>query len=447
MTRPRTIVFFPEAAFGPALNCVGIAQACRDLGHRPVFVIDRSFDGVFSKYGFEEHLVDMSEPMDAAAASQFWKDFIAGHLPHFRLSPIEQLATYVVPVWEAVVDSAIYVERALGQVLARLEPDLICVDNIILFPAVKRAGCPWVRIVSCSENEIPDPEIPPHLSGCGAKDRAGHAAFRDEFDRLIRPCHERFNEFLASVGHPPYPRGEFFETSPHLNLLLYPRPLAFERRHPLDPVRFRYLEGCVRDEGTFTVPSFGRHEDHPLLYMSFGSLGAADVELLKRQIALLGRLPYRVLVSVGDYRDAYGEVPDNVHLSAFFPQPAVLPHCDLVIHHGGNNTFTEALYFGKPSIVMPFCWDGLDNATRIHETGYGLKLPRYAWTDEEFTSAIENLLGDAALHERLRRLSARMRFADGRRRGAVHLDEILRTRPSGPPPPPPPPRSNRARRS
>ena len=32
MTAQKTIVFFPEAAFGPALNSVGIAQACRDLG-------------------------------------------------------------------------------------------------------------------------------------------------------------------------------------------------------------------------------------------------------------------------------------------------------------------------------------------------------------------------------------------------------------------------------
>ena len=103
MRRPRTIVFFPEAAYGPALNCVGIAQACRDLGHRPVFVADASFAGVFSKYGFEERLVSLSEPMDAAKASQFWKEFIASHLPHFRLTPFEQLSTYVVPVWEAVV--------------------------------------------------------------------------------------------------------------------------------------------------------------------------------------------------------------------------------------------------------------------------------------------------------------------------------------------------------
>ena len=428
MSEGKTIVFFPEAAFGPALNCVGIAQACRDLGHRPVFVADRSFAGVFSKYGFEERLVDMSEPLDAARASQFWKDFIAGHLPHFRLSPIEQLPTYVVPVWEAVVDSAIYVEKGLARALAEIEPDLIAVDNIILFPATKGTGCPWIRIISCSENEITDPDIPPHLSGCGESDRACHAAFREEFERLIRPCHDRFNAFLASAGHPPYTLGEFFETSPDLNLLLYPKPLAFKRRRPLDPRRFQYLEGCVRSEGTYEVPRFARHDDRPLLYISYGSLGAADIDLYKRLIAVLGRLPYRALMNVGDYVDAYSDLPGNVRISSFFPQPAVLPHCDVVVHHGGNNTFNEALYFGKPSIIMPFCWDGLDNATRIQETGYGLRLPRYTWTDDQLASALEHLLGDRGMHERLKKISAHMQSADGRRKAARLIDDLLRRR-------------------
>ncbi|MCZ6696085.1 MAG: glycosyltransferase, partial [Acidobacteria bacterium] len=252
--------------------------------------------------------------------------------------------------------------------------------------------------------------------------------FRREFARLIRPCHERFNRFLASVGHPPYPLGEFFETSPDLNLLLYPQPLAFQRRNPLDPGRFRYLEGCVRDEGEFEVPRFEAHDDQPLIYMSYGSLGAADVDLFRRQIDLFSRLPYRVLISVGDYEDSYTGIPPNVRIASFYPQPAVLPHCDLVIHHGGNNTFTEALYFGKPSIVMPFCWDGLDNATRIHETGYGIRLPRYTWKDADLIAAIERLLGDGAMRERLAHLSARMRSADGRRQAAAHLDSLLKKR-------------------
>ena len=89
----KTIVFFPEAAFGPSMNCVGIAQRLRERGHNAVFVVDSSFKGVFDRFGFPERLVAMSEPMDEAAASQYWLDFIASHQPHFRLSPIDQIPT------------------------------------------------------------------------------------------------------------------------------------------------------------------------------------------------------------------------------------------------------------------------------------------------------------------------------------------------------------------
>jgi len=131
-------------------------------------------------------------------------------------------------------------------------------------------------------------------------------------------------------------------------------------------------------------------------------------------------------VSVGDYLPAYTDLPGNVRVEEFFPQPAVLPHSDVVVHHGGNNTFNEALYFGKPSLILPFCWDGLDNAMRVQETGYGLRLPRYTWTDGELVAAIESLLGDKAMHDRLRLLSAHMQAADGRTKAARLIDGLRR---------------------
>lgn len=422
---PRTIAFFPEAAFGPALNSVGIAQAVAELGHKPVFLSDPGFVSVYEGYGFEAHPVNLSAPMPPEQMAKFWEDFINGHIPNFRKSPYEQIDNYVKDCWDAIVDSAKWAQKDLPGLLAKINPDLICVDNVILFPAIKQFGKPWVRIISCSENEIEDEEIPPHLSGCGEKDFACHAAYRARFNEVIAPIHADFNNFLAECGEAPYPIGQFFEASPFMNLLLYPEPVAFARKHPLNPQQFQYLEGCVRTEKPYEIPQFGANNDKPLLYVSFGSLGAGDTELLKRIIKTVGTLPYRALVNVGDYKDSYNDVPENVIVESWFPQPSVIAQVDAVIHHGGNNSFTECLYFGKPAIIMPYVWDGHDNATRVQETGHGFKMPRYDWTDAELARKLQHCIEDPAMHAKLAATSTHMQAHNGPEKAARILHGLL----------------------
>ncbi len=422
----KTIAFFPEAAYGPALNSVGIAQAVEALGHKAVFLSDPGFVAVYEGYGLEAHPVNLSAPMPPEQMAKFWEDFINGHIPNFRKSPYDQIDNYVKDCWTAIVDTAKWAQKDLPGVLARVNPDMVCVDNVILFPAIKQYGKPWVRIISCSENEIEDSDIPPHLSGCGESDKACHAAYSDRFNEVIGPIHADFNSFLSENGEAPYPLGQFFEASPYMNLLLYPEAVKFKRRHGLDPARFQYLEGCVRTEKPYEVPRFAANAGGPLIYVSFGSLGAGDVDLLKRIIAALGKTRYRALVNVGGYKAQYADVPPNVIIECWFPQPSVIPQVDAVIHHGGNNSFTECLYFGKPAIIMPYVWDGHDNATRVAETGHGFKMPRYDWTEKELVDRIEACLSDPAMKKKLAATSAHMRAASGPAKAAGVLDTILR---------------------
>ena len=421
----KTIAFFPEAAFGPALNSVGIAQACEKLGHRAVFLSDPGFLEVYRGYGFEALPVNLSEPMSEEEMAKFWENFINGHIPNFSKSPYDQIDNYVKECWENIVDSAKWAEKDLPGVLASIQPDMICVDNVIMFPAIKQFGKPWVRIISCSENEIEDPAIPPHLSGCGEHDQACHDKYRNRFNEVIKPIHDDYNAFLADCNEAAYPIGQFFEASPYMNLLLYPEPVKYERAHPLDPARFQYLEGCVREEEPYEVPAFKANNDKPLLYVSFGSLGAGDTALLQRIIDAVGKMPYRALVNVGDYGDSYADIPDNVSIAGWYPQPSVIPQVDCVIHHGGNNSFTECLYFGKPAIIMPYVWDGHDNATRVEETGHGFSQDRYNWSDDELAAKIEHCLNDADMRARLDATSAHMQSRAGTEKAAGIIDSML----------------------
>jgi MGT family glycosyltransferase len=429
MSDKKTIAFFPEAAFGPALNSVGIAQACEALGHKAVFLTDPGMSGVYSAYGFDEHLVNMSEPMEPEEMAKFWSDFINGHIPNFAKSPYDQIDNYVKECWEAIVDTSKWAEKDLPGVLAKVKPDLVCIDNVILFPAIKRysaeTGAPWVRIISCSENEVEDPGIPPHLSGCGENDTACFEAYRTRFNEMVKPTHDDFNAFLADCGEAPYPLGQFFETSPYLNLLLYPEPVKFTRQEPLDPARFQYLEGCVRQDETYAIPTFKANNDKPLIYVSFGSLGSGDTGLLKRIMTTLSTMPVRVLVNVGDYMDDYDQVPDNCHIEGWYPQPSVIEQVDCAIHHGGNNSFTECLYFGKPALIMPYVWDGHDNATRVQETGHGFKMHRSEWADGDLTAKVDAMLNDQAMHAKLAATSAHMRGEHGPTKAAGLLNGLL----------------------
>ena len=211
-----------------------------------------------------------------------------------------------------------------------------------------------------------------------------------------------------------------------MNLLLYPEPVKFPRQTPLDPAQFQYLEGCVREEAPYEVPTFATNNDKPLIYVSFGSLGAGDTDLLKRIITTIGTLPYRALVNVGDYIGEYSDLPGNVHIESWYPQPSVIPQVDAVIHHGGNNSFTECLYFGKPAIIMPYVWDGHDNAMRVQETGHGFGFPRYDWTDADLAQALETCLTDADMQARLAATSAHMQSRHGPTKAAAILDGILK---------------------
>jgi len=174
----------------------------------------------------------------------------------------------------------------------------------------------------------------------------------------------------------------------------------------------------VRQDAPYQVTSFAKNSDGPLLYVSFGSLGDGDTELLKRLIAVIGKTRYRALVNVGDYKEDYADVPGNVIIDSWFPQPSVIPQVDAVIHHGGNNSFTECLYFGKPAIIMSYVWDGHDNAMRVQETGHGFRLPRYEWSDEELIDRIETCLSDAEMAARLKATSTHMQAENGQEKAA-----------------------------
>jgi MGT family glycosyltransferase len=425
LRRVATVVFFPEGAYGPTNNCVGIGQALVERGHRVVFVIEESFAGSLEAQGFEERLMRLGPPPEVEEEpGQFWKDFIRDTAPVFRKPTIEQLSEFIEPTWRALCDGSRYVDDRLREIFDEVEPDVIVEDNVVCFPAIHDSGRQWVRIVSCNPLEVTDAEIPPVFSGYPAGDRTGWDEFRGEYARSIADLHGEFSAFCEERGALPLPDAEFIHESDSLNLYLYPAEIDYSRGTPLAQTWHR-LETCVRRQETVLgVPAEIMEGEGALVYLSLGSLGSADVDLMRRLVDVLSRAPHRFVVSKGPQASEF-EIADNMWGDEFLPQPALLPLADVVITHGGNNTTTECFHFGKPMVTLPLFWDQYDNAQRVAETGFGIRLHTYEFEEGELLGAIDQLADDDALHERLAAIAARVQSAPGTVRAADLIERLV----------------------
>jgi MGT family glycosyltransferase len=423
-----TVLFMPESAYGPTNNCIGIGDVLRRRGHRVVFAAEASWTGKLAPLGFEEDLVDLAAPPQDGAvqdAGQFWKDFIRDTAPEFRKPTIEQLETWVKPVWEELVGGARFCENQLRDIVKRTRPDVVVADNVVAFPALNTAGVPFVRIVSCNPLEIKGPGVAPVFSGYPADDPAQWAAFRAEYERVHRPLWTDFDAWVRDQGAPGLPDLEFIPDG-DLNLYVYPEAADYTGARPLGPQWLR-LDSSVREtDGGFSLPEELAGGPGALVYFSLGSLGSADVELMRRMIDALSRTPHRYIVSKGPLHNEI-ELAPNMWGAEFLPQTKIIPLVDLVITHGGNNTTTECFHFGKPMIVLPLFWDQYDNAQRVHELGYGVRLDPYRFTDGELHAALDRLLGDRDLHARLDAVGAVIRARDGLRVAADAIERLGRS--------------------
>jgi UDP:flavonoid glycosyltransferase YjiC (YdhE family) len=426
----RTIVFFPEGAYGPTNNCVGIGQVLRERGHRAVFIVEESFAGTLEAKGFEERLMRLGPPpAEPEVPGQFWIDFIRHTAPVFRKSTLEQLGEFIAPTWQALIDGSKFVNPRLAEIFDEVAPDVIVEDNVVAFPAISASGRPWVRIVSCNPMEMKDPLIAPFSSGYPVADRSDWPAFLEEVRRTHGDMWADFDAFCGEHGESGLTYGdlgpEFIAESPYLNLYSYPAEADYERENALGP-NWHRLDSTVRaSDASYQLPDGLASRDGALIYLSLGSLGSADVALMQRLVDVLAKTEHRVIVSKGPLADQI-TLHENQTGEGFLPQPAILPMVDLVITHGGNNTVTESFHHGKPMIVLPLFWDQVDNAQRVDETGFGKRLSTYGFDDDELTDAIDHLLGDRALADRLAAMSARVKSTSGTVRAADLIEEVAR---------------------
>ena len=341
--------------------------------------------GAARPLGFEEDLVDLRRPRTGWGGEDpgpFWKEFIRDTAPEFRKPTVEQLDTFIRPIWSALIDGARYCEQQLR-------------DDHRADAARRDRRGQRGRLPSAGHGRSPlRPDHVVQPAGDPGPARAagilrlrrgrptGWTAFRAEYDRTHRPPGRSSTPGCRSRARPRCPT--WSSSRRRRQPLRLSRGGRLHRRsRPLDATWHR-MDSSVRgtDERRRASrqgrrPARGERVDLPVA----GLARSADVELMRRRGRRPGRTPHRYIVSKGPRPEI--ELADNMVGAEFLPQTNIIPQGRPRDHAGGNNTITESLHFGKPMIVLPLFWDQYDNAQRMDELGFGVRLETYAFTDAD----------------------------------------------------------------
>jgi UDP:flavonoid glycosyltransferase YjiC (YdhE family) len=155
--------------------------------------------------------------------------------------------------------------------------------------------------------------------------------------------------------------------------------LANENRIELRPVPFA-------EPGD--LPSASR----PLVYLTLGTaFGTAD--RLATAVDGLSKVDAHVLVAANQVDPAtFGDLPANVTVRGWVPQADLLPHVDVVVHHGGSGTMLGALAAAVPQLLLPQGADQFANAEALRDSGAGLRLLPEEFSAEAVAEQTQKLL-------------------------------------------------------
>ncbi|OLF18429.1 glycosyltransferase [Actinophytocola xanthii] len=135
--------------------------------------------------------------------------------------------------------------------------------------------------------------------------------------------------------------------------------------------------------------------DHPLVYLTLGT-AFGTAELLRTAAEAVAALGARVVVTTGRVDPAeLGELPGTVTVHRWVAQAELVPHVDLVVHHGGSGTTLGALAAGVPQLLLPQGADQFANTEALTAAGVGLHLPPEDQTADAIAERTGALLGRA----------------------------------------------------
>jgi UDP:flavonoid glycosyltransferase YjiC (YdhE family) len=169
----------------------------------------------------------------------------------------------------------------------------------------------------------------------------------------------------------------------------------------------------------------------PTVYVTLGTQVNSEPSLypsvLQTIIAGLRDAPVNLIVTLGRDKDPadFGPQPPNVRIERYIPQSLLLPHCTVMVMHGGSNSLLAALDLGLPVVVVPLIADQFFNAEAVRRQGLGPVVQREALTPARMRAAVDAVLTDPRYQENARRLQAEMHALPDQQHAVTLVEQVV----------------------
>lgn len=168
----------------------------------------------------------------------------------------------------------------------------------------------------------------------------------------------------------------------------------------------------------------------PTVYLTMGTEINNEPEfypgVLQTIISGLRDLPINLIVTLGREHDPadFGTQPANVHIERYIPQSLLLPHCDLMVMHGGSNTLLAALDIGLPFVLVPLIADQFFNAEITQRLGLGNVVSYQDLTPPSIRAAVRKALSSRQYKQTAARLQSELHSLPDQKHAVALVEQI-----------------------
>lgn len=420
MTQGKRIILSTFGSFGDIHPYMAIALELQERGYQPLIATMEYYREKIEQAGLQFRAVRPNVPVPQEQEQEFIEKIMEPKSgPRFLMEEV---------IFPAVRES--YTD--LTEVVAGA-------DLLVTHPAApagplvgRKTGIPWISTVLAPMSFFSayDPPVPPFWPWTIKIKVLGPRVMRTFLDVMANSYRAKpVVRLRDELGIPDYGNPiTVGQHSPTLVLALFsslfgpPQPDRPKQAHATG---FCFYDGHHQDPLPPELSDFLSRGDAPIVF----TLGTSAVwvarDFFEHSIEAARLLSRRAVLLIGDDRNKPAVLPDNVIAVDYAPYQSLLPHAAAVVHHGGVGTTSQGLLSGAPTLVVPFAFDQLDNASHVERLGTSRTLYRKNYTASRVAKELSELLDRPEYSQNAIHVSEKLKQEHGAKRAADLIEQVF----------------------